>query len=156
MEFQVRKLSCVSGSGILLILRCWTNVVWVVSGPVVMLLGAQMRHHFATTCSIARSNNYSLVLTVSSSGWPSPFSNGIGVMMILPILRSIIDRLVSPVTRIESTLWTFVLLSWRLFGPCPGWSIRQMSRYWLYRGIVQPLHLLIPIIFTSGNNRLHH
>lgn len=118
-----------------------------------------MRHNLATSRSIAWGHHDCLMLTISSCGWASSFSYRIGIMMILTCLRSVINWFVAPVSWVNSTLWTLIMLRTCLFAICTHTSISEMSGYRLDCGVIEPRHLftsLMTIVLTTCNYRFHH
>ena len=118
MELQILEFCRVSRNVILLILACGTDIVVIVSGTIVWMLRAKM-WHFAVVHGIAWGHHDSLMLTVTCNSWSSSFADRVRILVLA--FRSVINRLVPPVSCIHSTLWAFIvlrgLLLIRLHGP---------------------------------------
>ena len=159
MEFQIRELGCVPWCCRLLVLWGWADAVWIVCSSIIVVLSTEMRHHFTTSRGVAWSNDNRLMLTITCRSRPSSLSYRVCIVMILACLRRVVDGLVSPIARIESTLRALVI--WRSLLLCSWTSaaVSKMGRDWLNCRVIEPWHLfatLVSIMLTTSNNRFHH
>lgn len=89
--------------------------------------------HFACAYWVLGSDHDCLVLTVSCDSRTSPLANWVSILLIRAI-RSAIDRLVPPISSVQSTLWASVIGE----GPILLTAIRN----WIANRMILVMHLL--------------
>ena len=159
MEFQVGELCCIPWCCGLLVLWGRADAVRVICGSIIVVLSTKMRHHFPTSGGVARSYNNRLMLAITSRCRASSLSNRVSVLMILACLGGVVNGLVSPVARIESTLRAFVIWGALLLRAWTSASVGKMGWDWLDCRIVEPRHFLctlVAVVLATRNNWFHH